>query len=229
MTVLRSCARMIAAAATAGLCLAPQPASAANDYPPGRYKLKIYEVQIEDISHRIDPHEHCAEIYGTIHMEDGNVAGGYAFFRADRDEAVEVCEENRPLNEGIQSGSLKASPSGKTEIISTFTGDKAKDHPFVFVVDLWDRDPAGGDQQLMHKTVYVWPPQPGVMPTTVSDAPEGSSDSTVYFRYDITNITPTDGDKAREDHQAAERKRQAFEGCLAAGGSREFCQKDATG
>ncbi|WP_107655265.1 hypothetical protein [Nocardia suismassiliense] len=200
-------------------------AQPAADYPAAEYRLEIYYVQIRDISHRVDPEEYCAEIYGIVDVQDYVSAAGYTFFRAERDEAVEVCEPNRPEREGTQSGLLRAWAYGTTEITKKFTGDKAKDTPFTFEIDLWDRDPVGGDDHLMQKTVSVWPPKPGVKPPSISDDP---TDPTVYVEYAIINKTKKDEEeRARQQFEKSRQRGEAYGNCRRAGGTDEECQKAA--
>jgi hypothetical protein len=207
----------------AALCLAPQSASAAA-YTPADYKLNIYSVQIRDISHRINPEKYCADIYGTINMTDGFSAGGYAFFWAERKDAVKVCEPNRPANEGTQSGTLNASTGGTTAVTSTFSGDKTKDRPFTITLDLWNRNSISRDQQLIHKTVSVWPPERYAMVPLISDAP---ADGTVYLRYDIINLTETEQqEKIKKEQSERDRKTQGYSACRGSGRSHDECVQE---
>ncbi|MFC7308950.1 hypothetical protein ACFQVC_32675 [Streptomyces monticola] len=138
-------------------------------------------MRIDDIEHRVDPHQQCAEIYGNITVTHGR--DKVVFFDRDASHYQEVCESNASINEGAQAGHLV--PDAGKSLTGTFSGNKAQDEPFVFTVELWDED-AGSDQRLMKRTVKVWPQRPGVMEQTVAD--RDGSDSLVSFRYSIDDV-----------------------------------------
>ncbi|NYE43747.1 hypothetical protein [Streptomyces fulvorobeus] len=92
----------------------------------------------------------------TVHS--GGPGFGTPFYK-------QVCEPNRPLNEGLQSGNLK----GAKSLSGEFRGDKNSDEPFVFRIDLWDADTLSADDHLVKdQTVRVRPANDGVMAETVS-------------------------------------------------------------
>ncbi|MFJ8676297.1 hypothetical protein [Streptomyces sp. NPDC093589] len=152
----------VSAAAVAALCLSTSPAAA---YTSGQYDLSVDSLQIFDIATTVDPEQLCAEIFGEVTVSRGTQT--ITFFKADSAHYTEVCEPNRPINEGTQSGLLHASSDAAKEISAKFTGDRNKDLPFVFKIDLWDADTVN-DQHLVHnQTVKVWPADQGVRPSSV--------------------------------------------------------------
>lgn len=153
----------IACSSLAALCLSTTPAAA---YTSGEYVLAVESIQIFDITHTVDPHQYCAEIFGKITVSRG--AETITFFQADEKHYTEVCEPNGAINEGTLSGLLRPSASTAKQVTAKFTGDKDKDLPFVFKIDLWDADFANDHDHLVHdQTVKVWPADPGVRPSSV--------------------------------------------------------------
>ncbi|MET8081502.1 hypothetical protein [Streptomyces sp. NPDC005303] len=180
----------LTALAALGLAMTSTTAYAAS-YPAGRHSLVIDKIQIYDISHTVDSHEYCAEVYGRVTVTHAGKT--LVFFNATRDHYQQVCEPNRPLNWGLQAGYLQGSSDPLT---GDFTGDEKRDEPFVFHVNLWDADIIGATPLVKHQTVKVWPERVGIMPERV-DFEDGTRlpghrlhrDGHTYVRvqYDTTN------------------------------------------
>ncbi|MFF3390192.1 hypothetical protein ACFYW1_04560 [Streptomyces sp. NPDC002669] len=133
--------RRYGAALLAAVSTSPSGA-APGSYEPGEYTFVIKNACITDIQGTIEPGQTCAEVYGglDVHVPDaqGAAVNKRQYFLADSDKAVDVCEENRPLNEGKQADDLPYNQgAGQFELTQNFTGEQGE---WGFVIDAWLMD-----------------------------------------------------------------------------------------
>ncbi|WP_405671694.1 hypothetical protein [Streptomyces sp. NBC_01530] len=155
--VLAGCAALLGS-------LASPPASADS---ASYYRLTITDAYIVDIQGTIE-HDPCAEVYGHISVWAGEEKGlsiPSNYFQATKDHRVDVCEPNRPLNEGKQVGIVPNNrPAGWSKRIN-MKPDQQPEQAFQFHVKLTDYDPVGSDDLICdqksgwikpHDTRDVW-------------------------------------------------------------------------
>ncbi|MFE4610887.1 hypothetical protein ACFRK5_21435 [Streptomyces niveus] len=161
----RSFIRSAVVGAVGVLCLTAQPATAyAPSYDKGDYEVVAESIRIYGISTKIDPGQQCAEIYGKVTVSRGNKT--ITLFEAEPRNYKEACEDSVPLNEGSPNALLRGTTEKK--LVQAFSGDKAKDEPFVFSVNLWELDgPHHAEPLVNQQKVKVWPERHGVMTTPV--------------------------------------------------------------
>ncbi len=160
-TVRRKAAVLAGCAALLG-SLAAAPASADS---ATYYRLTITDAYIVDIQGTVDPNP-CAEVYGHIRVAAGEKKGlalPSPYFIATRDHYTEVCEPNRPLNEGKQVGIVRSNQPNAWA--KRFNLEANQKEAFRFWVKLSDHDPVGSDDVICdqksdwitpHDTRGVW-------------------------------------------------------------------------
>ncbi|MEN8655441.1 hypothetical protein ABCR94_33915 [Streptomyces sp. 21So2-11] len=91
-------APVLLAGAPAGAQEAPAQAAAA---PSVDWTMDLSTLTLFDIQGKIDT-DLCADVYGKVTVEQGSEK--HTVWQRPRNKTLQVCEENRPLGDGEQSG-----------------------------------------------------------------------------------------------------------------------------
>ncbi len=188
-------------------------------YPAGDYDLGLRAIKIADIVHTVDPEQYCAELYGQVTVSRGGKSMKY--FEVSESNPVEVCEPNRPINEGSQVGTLQV-PNANTTSRAAFTGVQSADEPYVFTVDLWDEDTGADDHLVDNKTVKVWPRPTDTMPAPVDFQERGFH---IYLDYSLESLDKRKSHARQELSLALKGKQSAMANCMKYNHDMAYCTK----
>ncbi|WP_435057590.1 hypothetical protein [Streptomyces sp. bgisy060] len=182
--------RWASLAAGCTLTLAALPPAAAQAKPANAtYRLTITDAWIVDIQGKID-YDACADVFGHVSVWAGEKDGfklPFDYFRAREDGPVEVCEPNRPLNEGTQVGHLRPNRKQweKLPPVTIRNDENPKHAGWRFQVNLWDHDPVGKNDAICNhgKSEWIEPKGSGTAHVWSCEA-----DTTFTISYEIDRV-----------------------------------------
>ncbi len=153
--------RWAALAAGCALVVTALPSAAAQAEPtPGKYQIRITDAWIVDIQGKID-YDSCADVFGSLRVLSGpkdEFKWPWTYFAAAEKNPVEVCEPNRPLNEGAQVGHLRPNHSAwdKRQPVTLNNSANPQHKGWLITANLWDYDPVGNNDAICNHGKSEW-------------------------------------------------------------------------
>ncbi|MET9552340.1 hypothetical protein [Streptomyces sp. NPDC006645] len=174
------------------------PVRAATAAPSVDWTVDLSTLTIFDIQGKIDT-DLCADVYGTVTVERGGEK--HVLWQRARGKTLAVCEPNRPLGEGEQSGVQSL------DIESHFSSKASDTRPWKITADLKDADPGGSDDAVLTagETLRVTRDNQGYLQ---NDYPNRRTRASLAYE-----ITPETCGRTAADYEG-----RTFKGRLFAGG-----------
>ncbi|MFD4910900.1 hypothetical protein [Kitasatospora purpeofusca] len=209
------------AAVAPAAAAAPEPEAAstrAGQYQAGEYTMELGATRILDMWGTIAKFSGKAKVHGQVTLSHGGKT--IVRFKASRGQSQTVTEHQHPLSAGKSYGIVF--PYGNTKALglrANFTGDRSKDEPFVFHINLSE-----GGTVLADLTQKVWPDKMGSAPFEIT---RGNATVQVDHRMDYADAATAKKRQWIYGFRAAQVKGSPVYKCSRAHSAAAYTRQDA--